>query len=102
MASAPEDLLSAHPQRQRPDNYDFASTRAINAPVTHLTHENKPITEDLDDKKQSASPYTQSISEEPAEENDLDPVSLGKAFKFAARSSVALVIVCATYTFNRY
>ncbi|KAF7973621.1 hypothetical protein HWV62_14802 [Athelia sp. TMB] len=77
----------------RPDNYDFASTRAINAPVTHLTHENKPIAEDLDDKKQSASPYTQSISEEPAEENDLDPVSLGKAFKFAARSSVALALI---------
>jgi len=77
----------------RPDNYDFASTRAINAPVTHLTHENKPEAEDLDDKKQSASPYTQSINEEPVEDNDLDPVSLGKAFKFAAHSSVALALI---------
>ncbi|KZP14956.1 urea transporter [Athelia psychrophila] len=84
----------------RPDNYDFASTRAINSPASHLAQaqvqaqEAKPAETD-DDKKQSASPYTQSISEEPApaEENDLDPVALEGAFKLAARSSVALALI---------
>lgn len=76
---------------QSPDDYDFASTRAINAPTTQFTQEKDHTTDELDDKKEPSSPYTQSVHEVPAD-NDLDPVALQKAFKFAANSS--LVLVC--------
>jgi hypothetical protein len=69
------------------------STRAINTHAAHSVSEkgNDPQTEGDSEKKGSASPYVQSINEETPEENDLDPVALEKAFKFAARSSVVLV-----------
>jgi len=75
-----------------PDDYDFASTRAINAPTTQFTQEKDHTTDELDDKKEPSSPYTQSVHEVPAD-NDLDPVALQKAFKFAANSSLVLTLV---------
>jgi SSS family transporter len=79
----------------RPDNYDFASTRAINAPGSHSIKEKVHTTDELDEKKGTASPYTQSVNEEiPTDnDNDLDPVALQKAFKFAANASLVLTLV---------
>ncbi|KIM71275.1 hypothetical protein PILCRDRAFT_830451 [Piloderma croceum F 1598] len=77
-----------------PDDYDFVSTRAINTPAAHSISGkgSDPQTERDSEKKGSASPYVQSINEETPEDNDLDPVGLEKAFKFAARSSVVLTL----------
>jgi len=74
-----------------PDNYDFASTRAINTTAGHAASE-KAKTEDYGEKKEPSSAYVQSINEEESE-NDLDPVALGRAYKFAARSSVVLTLL---------
>lgn len=85
---------------QRPANFDFAVTRAINAPHTH-GHPSKPADEsteprkgDLDEKEDSSpSPDVRSVSETPGvtDEDELDHAALKKAFRFAAWSSVALV-----------
>jgi len=74
-----------------PDDYDFESTRAINTPAAKSDGENAKIEED-DEKKEPSTPYVQSINEESADD-DLDPVALGKAYTFAARSSVVLTLL---------
>jgi SSS family transporter len=79
----------------RPDNYDFASTRAINSPSERAMHEkiNRETSGDDIEKKEPSSAYIQSVNDVASEDNELDPVALGKAFKFAAYSSVALLLI---------
>ncbi|KAG6875976.1 hypothetical protein C0992_001615 [Termitomyces sp. T32_za158] len=95
-----------------PENFDFSSTRALNAP--HRNHHNpklKPPKEshdekikastDVDDKKKSSSANVSSINSSTdvspfdlglSNDDDLDPVLLNKSFKFALYSSLALLI----------
>jgi len=75
-----------------PDDYDFVSTRAINTSAAPSAVE-KDKAEEYVEKKDTASPYAQSVNEESSVEDDLDPVALQAAFKFAARSSVVLTLV---------
>jgi hypothetical protein len=59
----------------------------------HLKNGTSPV--EYDEKKDSASAKAESVSESTSDvDNDLDPVMLDKAFKFAAQSSVALVRPC--------
>ncbi|KIJ64007.1 hypothetical protein HYDPIDRAFT_112519 [Hydnomerulius pinastri MD-312] len=75
-----------------PENYDFATTRAINLPASH---QNAPHeAEDSDDEKKAQASSASSVSNEAAEiENELDPVGLKKAFRFAAWSSVIMTVI---------
>lgn len=85
-------MLNPHDGIQRPDNYDFASTRAINAPSSPSSETGSHHKGDYDEKKEPSSPYVQSVNEQiPEEDDELNPVVLEKAFKFAARSSIILV-----------
>ena len=97
---------------QFPDDFNFDITRAINAPVHH--HETKPtattkevtpteggpsasiekVPEEVE--KAAGKEDAQSVAESSVQigitrAEELDPVALNKAFKFAAWSSVALV-----------
>ncbi|TFY67126.1 hypothetical protein EVG20_g4051 [Dentipellis fragilis] len=65
-----------------PENFDFESTRALNAPKSAPIEEKS---EDLDRKSPD--------DEKRISSTDLDPVALGKAFRFAAWSSVILLLV---------
>jgi len=78
-----------------PDDYDFASTRAINTAAAHSLSEKAvtPKADEYDEKKEPSSPYVQSVNEEAPVDEDLDPVALQKAFQFAARSSVVLTLI---------
>ncbi|KAJ6551826.1 urea transporter [Mycena capillaripes] len=80
-----------------PENYDFESTRAINKPTTTPTKvqendgmekEERPSVE----KKEKTPSVADSL--DAAEiEDELDPVALNKAFRFAAWSSLGLLVV---------
>ncbi|TFK50521.1 urea transporter [Heliocybe sulcata] len=90
-----------------PEDFDFEATRAINAKV----HEKIAVPgsdsssrkvdgsmDGVDEKKRqaSASDDVQSVSSEVAameEEQELDPVGLKKAYRFASWSSVALTLI---------
>ncbi|KAJ7474699.1 urea transporter [Mycena latifolia] len=77
-----------------PENYDFESTRAINKPDTPAKVEEKEAAKDRPslEKKEKAPSVADSF--DAAEiEDELDPVALDKAFRFAAWSSLALLIV---------
>lgn len=81
---------------QWPDDFNFDITRAINTPSQTDTTEKERSSEDLDEKKRdpsdvSAEPIVSSEAAAAEEERELDPVALGKAYRLAARSSVALV-----------
>jgi hypothetical protein len=93
---------------QQPENFDFDITRAINT-HTHVDHPHrgKEDAKDLDNKKTSTEKVdVEAAADEKADAQssaessvqlgitraeELDPVALNKAFKFAAWSSVALV-----------
>ncbi|KAL4063427.1 urea transporter [Scleroderma citrinum] len=79
-----------------PEDYDFAGTRAINSRAPPK-NENKHVVEVseayVDEKKAQGSSASSVINQVPAPENELDPVGLTKAFKFAAWSSVALTLI---------
>ena len=79
---------------QWPANFDWKSTRAINRPVSTVekTHEEK-FDPDSDKKQADVSVTGGSVEGDSyhTSEDELDPVALHKAFKFAATSSVALV-----------
>ncbi|KAL0959225.1 hypothetical protein HGRIS_014502 [Hohenbuehelia grisea] len=90
-----------------PDDFDFDATRAINKP-SHPPVDHHPIrddtvekhvTDDYDKDRKSLSnevvPSVHSVSAENefAEESELDTAALKHAFKFAAWSSVALLII---------
>ncbi|KAK7062641.1 hypothetical protein VNI00_000129 [Paramarasmius palmivorus] len=71
-----------------PDNYDFESTRAMNRPEPAV----RELQFDSDDEKKAKD--TPSVSEtSPDPEDELDPVALNKAFRFAAYCSVGLLLV---------
>jgi hypothetical protein len=89
-----------------PENYDFGSTRAMNAPAgsrflpqgrTHVG-ERKVSDEGVKrDEKSGASASVESVQDGTSlavpDESDLEPEALRKAFKFAAWSSLVLVSV---------
>jgi len=83
-----------------PENFNFDITRAINAP-THTPSEQHasekqaaPDSPDLDHKREaSASVVSVGTTNEPTQDDDLDPVALNKAFNFAAWSSIILLVV---------
>ncbi|KAG6854515.1 hypothetical protein C0991_005427 [Blastosporella zonata] len=80
-----------------PADFDFEITRAINAPHHHTTSPPNVSIEKADDEddKKVPSAEVESVSDVGGltEETDLDPVELNKAFKFAAWSSLALLII---------
>ncbi|GLB43097.1 putative sodium solute symporter (SSF) (TC 2.A.21) family protein [Lyophyllum shimeji] len=85
-----------------PADFDFEVTRSINSPH-HLRHHPSPAdsvekVEEFDEeenKKKKGSLEVQSVDEVVGitEDSDLDPAQLDKAFRFAAWSSLALVVV---------
>lgn len=79
------DLLN---HLQWPDNYDFAETRAINSPVVKKTVH---YIENVETEKKDVPVSVTSVSEEAELDNELDPVGLEKAFRFAVWSSVIMV-----------
>ncbi|KAF9043025.1 urea transporter [Panaeolus papilionaceus] len=78
-----------------PDNFDWETTRAINRPVQTPSQPSDDVSDNESEKKgvtvthvkDSADSFVQS------EEDELNPVSLNKAFRFAAWSSIALFVV---------
>ncbi|KAG6332114.1 hypothetical protein ID866_6974 [Astraeus odoratus] len=76
-----------------PEDYDFASTRAINSPEAPTNHK-KPaevVEEYIDEKKDSSA---SSVENDAVKlEKELDPVGLNKAFRFAAWSSIVLTLI---------
>jgi len=73
-----------------PDNYDFAETRAINSPVVKKTVH---YIEDVETEKKDVPVLVTSVSEETELDNELDPVGLEKAFRFAVWASVIMTLV---------
>ncbi|CAL1711071.1 unnamed protein product [Somion occarium] len=78
-----------------PENFDFDTTRAINVPSQSEPATEQPLdyTADHEKKRHEVSSETVSIASEPTEEDELDPAALNKAFKFAAWSSIILLVV---------
>ncbi|KIK01605.1 hypothetical protein K443DRAFT_6784 [Laccaria amethystina LaAM-08-1] len=82
-----------------PDNYDWESTRAINKPVRDTSRRTEELKTDSDSEKKEHEVVTKAGSvagdsfDAAEEEDELDPVALNKAFKFASYSSVGLFIV---------
>ncbi|KAJ7171123.1 urea transporter [Mycena filopes] len=80
-----------------PENYDFESTRAINKPAAKL--EEKEVTNEeterpsMEKKEQEKAPSVADSFDAAEIEEELDPVALNKAFRFAAWSSLALLLV---------
>ncbi|KAF8057401.1 urea transporter [Lyophyllum atratum] len=79
-----------------PADFDFDVTRAINSPhhIHRLTQSVENI-EEREEEKKTATPEVQSVNEVVGitDESDLDPAELNKAFKFAAWSSVVLLVI---------
>ncbi|TCD67621.1 hypothetical protein EIP91_012186 [Steccherinum ochraceum] len=81
-----------------PEEFNFDITRAINAPTNSQEHSRSPSIGE-DEKKFPADHEVKSVKSSheehirPTEEDELDPAALKKAFKFAARSSVVLLVV---------
>jgi len=73
---------------QWPEDFNFDVTRAINAPNTR---HGRDSAEGDEDEKKSREAIEAAEVENDESDNDLDPVALQKAFRFAAWSSVALV-----------
>ena len=88
---------------QYPEDFNFDATRAINAPVHHdktkataTANEGGPSSpiKKVPEEKAAEKEVTHSVAVVQigiTRAEELDPVALNKAFKFAARSSVALV-----------
>ncbi|KAJ6629356.1 urea transporter [Mycena sp. CBHHK59/15] len=83
-----------------PENFDFESTRAINKPVAEVgvveVSENgeagKQDNASLEKKEKTAPSVADSFDASEVED-ELNPVALNKAFRFAAWSSLALLLV---------
>ncbi|KAH0826323.1 urea transporter [Lanmaoa asiatica] len=73
-----------------PDNYDFTETRAINMPAVKKTVR---YVQDVEAEKKDAPASVTSVSDETDLDNELDPVSLRKAFRFAVWASVIMTLV---------
>ncbi|KAG6915590.1 hypothetical protein DXG01_010826 [Tephrocybe rancida] len=79
-----------------PADFDFDITRAINAPRHHTSQPKEYIEKaDEEEDKKVTSAEIQSVSDVIGltDESDLNPVELNKAFKFAAWSSLALLVI---------
>ncbi|GJE98211.1 urea transporter [Phanerochaete sordida] len=80
-----------------PENFNFDITRAINRPMATVVEPSgspKPAADDLDEKEKRDSVSAEVMSIRLAVEDDeLDPAGLQKAFRFAAWSSVILLVV---------
>lgn len=87
---------------QKPENFNFDITRAINAHAHHHVKEQTDAPAAEDERKSSTEKVnaeekadTQSVAQSSVigitRADELDPVALDKAFKFAAWSSLALV-----------
>lgn len=74
-----------------PDDYDFASTRAINGHSAAISRNVNDDLEESEDEKKVPDVTVSSVSNEAQIDPELDPVGLNKAFKFAARASIVLV-----------
>ncbi|KAG1870284.1 urea transporter [Suillus subluteus] len=77
-----------------PDDYDFALTRAINNRGAAVASRN--INDELEEpeyEKTVQDVSVLSVTNEAQIDPELDPVSLNKAFKFAARASIVLTLV---------
>lgn len=82
---------------QWPDDYDFDETRAINSPAATKTDSRSEDVETEEkrdiktEEKRDIQASVASVSDQTELENDLDPVGLKKAFRFAVWSSVIMV-----------
>ncbi|VDC00538.1 unnamed protein product [Peniophora sp. CBMAI 1063] len=81
-----------------PENYDFASTRALNAPRGPKAADSapNPPSPTMDEKKRDSAEVTEVAGDdEPVvqPDPDLEPLGLKKAYRFALWSSVALTVV---------
>ncbi|OJA15055.1 hypothetical protein AZE42_05848 [Rhizopogon vesiculosus] len=77
-----------------PEEYDFTSTRAINNnSVAVASNKVGGEPEETEDEKKVPETSVSSVVNEAPFDNELDPVALDKAFKFAARASVVLTLV---------
>jgi len=74
---------------QWPEDFNFDITRAINAPGTRHAH-GRDSAEDEDEKNSREAVDAPEVENDETD-NELDPVGLQKAFRFAAWSSVVLV-----------
>ena len=88
---------SWHGRSQWPDDYNWESTRAINTPAPRKDTKDtlRSSNEDLGSKEKDLEFEVKdaSSSEDPFDttDDDLDPVALNKAFRFASISSLTLV-----------
>ncbi|KDR70212.1 hypothetical protein GALMADRAFT_144884 [Galerina marginata CBS 339.88] len=81
-----------------PDNFDWETTRAINKPVPPSTKIDDEKQDDESDKKGhevevKGSSIAGDSFDAVEEEDELDPIALNKAFRFATWSSVGLFVV---------
>lgn len=86
----------------RPDNFSFDVTRAINSPThaapspgsgTHTPRDDEKKDMDSGDVKIIPAADDEHVAKGVTVDSDLDPVALKGAFRFAAWSSIALLIV---------
>jgi urea-proton symporter len=78
-----------------PEDFDWESTRAINANFhAPVTRSDTKKSEDLDIKEKDADVDVRDVSSnEDSIDDELDPVALDKAFRFASWSSIGLFVV---------
>ncbi|KAF7368781.1 Urea transporter [Mycena venus] len=85
-----------------PENYDFESTRAINKPTAAASNSKVEEKEESGNAKDDSRPSMEKKEKTPSVADsfdavevdaELDPVALDKAFRFAAWSSLALLLV---------
>ncbi|KAJ7143746.1 urea transporter [Mycena epipterygia] len=77
-----------------PENFDFESTRAINKPTAARGEEKEAEKEDRPSlEKKEKTPSVADSFDAAEVDAELDPVALNKAFRFAAWSSLVLLVV---------
>ncbi|KAJ7723668.1 urea transporter [Mycena metata] len=82
-----------------PENYDFESTRAINEPTTRFDEKEATNADaeaerpSMEKKEKEKAPSVADSFDAAEVDEELDPVALNKAFRFAAWSSLALLVV---------
>ncbi|KAJ6480136.1 urea transporter [Mycena sanguinolenta] len=78
-----------------PEDYDFETTRAINKPIAKV--DEKELQNDKEERpsmeKKEKTPSVAASFDAAEVEDELDPVALNKAFRFAAWSSLGLLLV---------
>lgn len=76
---------------QWPEDFNFDITRAINAPAVHDRDSSSDENYEAEKKEQVTTTVAVVEERNAVVDDDLDPVALNKAFRFAAWSSVVLV-----------